>query len=124
MKKLVLLLFTSFGFNALIAQVNNSADISNPNSPSGQITPSTQNQPGVGTNSLDLNLPTGTETTPGNTTPGLNTTTGTQNPVGNDSPANTNITPGTQNSNGNNPAGINNGTPNSTFPQSTPPRNY
>ena|ERR1017187_535077 len=122
MKKSVLVLFTAFGFNALVAQVNNPADITNPNVPSGQITPSTQNQPGLGTNSLDLNLPSGTQTTPGNTTPGLNTTSGTQNPIGNGNPTNTNTIPATQNSNGNNPSGINSGVPNSAFPQSTPPR--
>src|SRR5580698_7444683 len=47
-KKLTLVLFAAFGFNVLVAQVNNPADINNPNSPSGQITPSTQNQTGVG----------------------------------------------------------------------------
>jgi len=119
MKKSILILFTAFGFNVLVAQVNNPADITNPNA---QFTPSTQNQTGVGTNALDLNLPTGTQTTPLNTTPGLNTTTGTENPVGNDNPTNTNTTPPTQNSNGNNPAGTNSGVPNSTFPQSTPPK--
>jgi hypothetical protein len=121
MKKSTLVLFTVFGFNALVAQINNPADMNNPNSSFGQTTPSTQNQTGVGTNALDLNLPTGTETTPLNTTPGLNSTTGTENPVGN-TPTNTNTTPPTQNSNGNNPTGINSGVPNSTFPQNTPPR--
>ena len=114
----MVILFTAFGCNALVAQVNNPADVTNPNA---RFTPNTQNQTGVGTNALDLNLPTGTETTPLNTIPGLNTTTGTENPVGN-TPANTNTTPPTQNSNGNNPTGINSGVPNSTFPQNTPPR--
>jgi hypothetical protein len=118
MKKLVIVLFTAFGCNALVAQVNNPADVTNPNA---QFTPGTPNQTGVGTNALNLNIPNGTETNPLNTTPGLNTTTGTENPVGN-TPANTYTTPATQNPTGSSIDGINNRPPYSSAPQSGPPR--
>lgn len=118
MKKLVIVLFTAFGCNALVAQVNNPADATNPDA---RFTPNTQNQPGVGTNALNLNIPNGTETTPLNTTPGLNTTNGTQNPV-NETMPNTNTTPATQNPNGSSIDGINNRPPYSSAPQSGPPK--
>jgi hypothetical protein len=124
MKKSVLVLFALFGVQALKAQINNPGAINNPNTPE-QITPSTPNQPGIGTNALDLNIPSGTQTTPGSISPGLNTTpSGTQPPFGSDvSPGLNTTTPGTQNPNGNTSPGINNnGLPNPTFPQNTPPR--
>ena len=159
MKKSILAVCTAFGFNALVAQTNNPADISNPAIPSVQITPNTQSPAGLGVPSPGLNLQPGIQATPGNvspslnatpgvqspmgsaipasdlnlqpaiqiapvnTSPGISTTPGIQNPAGDNSPG-SNATPWIQNSNGSNTPGINSGTPNSTFPQSVPPKKY
>src|SRR5665213_2521529 len=108
MKKIILVLFTAFGCNALVAQINNPADINNPNmpSPTGQITPSSQSQ--LSTNPLDLSMPSGTQNSNGS----------------DNSQNNTNTIPDIQTTPANNSSGTNNSMQNTSVPTNTPPRKH